>query len=82
LKTIQQQVVACGSLDKLDIQGLAEERKPVFASGLAIIIALFESLQIEGLILAGGALREGLVYGLLSQKETSSVRARTAESFV
>lgn len=82
LKAIQQQVVACGTLEKLDIKGLLEERKPVFASGLAILIALFESLQIESLSLAGGALREGLVYGLLSQKDTSSVRARTVESFV
>ncbi|MGY5451259.1 guanosine-5'-triphosphate,3'-diphosphate diphosphatase [Agarivorans sp. MS3-6] len=82
LKAIQQQVIDCGSVEKLEIQGLGDERKPVFASGLAIILALFESLQIESLTLAGGALREGLVYSLLSQKETSSVRARTAESFV
>ncbi|WP_432460453.1 guanosine-5'-triphosphate,3'-diphosphate diphosphatase [Agarivorans sp. QJM3NY_25] len=82
LKAIQQQVIACGKLETLNIEGLNEERKPVFASGLAILIALFESLQIEGLTLAGGALREGLVYGLLSQQETSSVRARTAESFI
>jgi len=82
LKTIQQQVIACGHLEHLNIVGLEEERKPVFASGLAILIALFESLQIKSLTLAGGALREGLVYSLLSQEETSSVRTRTADSFV
>lgn len=82
LQGIKQQLLAFEHIDDINIPGLLDERKPVFAPGLAILIALFEALRIEGLTLAGGALREGLAYSLISQSETSSVRQRTADSFV
>ncbi len=53
------------SREELEIEGLTFERALVFPSGLAILIAIFETLHIENMILAGGALREGLVYGML-----------------
>ncbi|MEZ9537459.1 exopolyphosphatase [Shewanella sp. 10N.286.51.B8] len=43
------------------IQGLSAEKAPTFASGIAILIALFELLDIESLNLSGGALREGVL---------------------
>jgi exopolyphosphatase/guanosine-5'-triphosphate,3'-diphosphate pyrophosphatase len=82
LYQIRDQAIAAGSINSLDIPGLLDERKPVFPSGLSILIALFENLNIDELTLAGGALREGLVYGLLSQQDASNVRQRTAESLL
>ncbi|MBB1437755.1 exopolyphosphatase [Shewanella sp. SG41-4] len=43
------------------IAGLTAEQAPTFAAGVAILIALFESLSIDRLHLAGGALREGVL---------------------
>ena len=43
------------------INGLNAEQAPTFAAGVAILIALFESLSISRLHLAGGALREGVL---------------------
>ena len=43
------------------IKGLNTEQAPTFAAGVAILIALFESLSISRLHLAGGALREGVL---------------------
>ncbi|MDD8061062.1 Ppx/GppA phosphatase family protein [Shewanella metallivivens] len=43
------------------INGLDPEQAPTFAAGVAILIALFESLSINSLHLAGGALREGVL---------------------
>ncbi|XPE60838.1 hypothetical protein ACNKHT_25010 [Shigella flexneri] len=37
----------------------------MFPSRLAILIAIFTELNIECITLAGGALREGRVYGML-----------------
>lgn len=61
LKQIMEQCIACESIDKLEIAGLKASRVAVFASGLCILIALFESLSIKELSPSRGALREGLI---------------------
>lgn len=52
-------------ISQLDIDGLPATRQSVFPSGLAILIALFESLSIVDMHISGGALREGIIYGML-----------------
>lgn len=61
LNTIKQQCIDSAQIDQLQIEGLKASRKPVFASGLAILIALFECLQVEHIKPSKGALREGLI---------------------
>ncbi|EKE75871.1 guanosine pentaphosphate phosphohydrolase [Gallaecimonas xiamenensis] len=68
--------VACGQLERLAMAGLADERKPVFAAGLAILIAIFETLEVGTMEASGGALREGVIYGLLPDRD-KDVRGRT-----
>jgi len=46
------------------LKGLSEERRPVFASGLAIVTALFVQLGIRRLQIAQSDLRDGLLQGL------------------
>jgi len=66
LQQVKQQCIQCQTIDKIDILGLEESRKPVFASGLAILIALFESLNINEMQRSKGALREGLISMMFS----------------
>lgn len=80
LKALQQQIIACQDNDHLAITGLSEERKPVFPSGVAVMIALFKALDIKALIRSGGALREGLVYEMLGSLRDDNVRSRTLTS--
>lgn len=61
LYKIKQQCVDSKQIATLNIEGLEESRKPVFASGLAILIALFECLDIKQITPSNGALREGLI---------------------
>jgi len=82
LETIMQQAIACGQIEKLELVGLAQERVQVFASGLAILIGLFRSLHIKGMTLSGGALREGILYGMLPQLQHDDVRSRTIASLM
>lgn len=82
LRELMQQAIACGRLDRLQLEGLNAERLTVFPSGLAILIALFEELGIESMTLAGGALREGLIYGLLGNSHDCDARDRTANSLI
>ncbi len=82
LEAIMQQAVACGEVNLLNLVGLAQERKQVFASGLAVLIALFRQLNIQGMTLSGGALREGILYGMLPQLQHIDVRNRTIASLM
>ncbi|OKP04662.1 guanosine-5'-triphosphate,3'-diphosphate diphosphatase [Xenorhabdus eapokensis] len=77
LQQLKQQAIECGKLEELEIDGLTLERALVFPSGLAILIAIFQALHIENMVLAGGALREGLVYGMLDLPIEQDIRART-----
>ncbi|PHM74828.1 guanosine-5'-triphosphate,3'-diphosphate diphosphatase [Xenorhabdus kozodoii] len=77
LQQLKHQAMECGKLEELEIDGLTLERALVFPSGLAILIAIFQALNIESMILAGGALREGLVYGMLDLPIEQDIRART-----
>lgn len=65
LYSIEEECIACGHIDNLNVPGLAESRKAIFPSGLAILIGLFEQLDIQTMNISGGALREGLLYGML-----------------
>lgn len=82
LEDIMQQALACGRMEQLTITGLAQERKQVFPSGLAILIALFRQLNISGMTLSGGALREGVLYSMLPQLQHTDVRNRTVNSLM
>lgn len=64
LYDIQQLLISCQTIDNIDIAGLRADRKAVLASGLSILIALFECLHIKELHLSRGALREGLLFEL------------------
>jgi exopolyphosphatase/guanosine-5'-triphosphate,3'-diphosphate pyrophosphatase len=77
LQQLKQRAIQCGRLEELEIEGLTLERALVFPSGLAILIAIFTELDIQCMTLAGGALREGLVYGMLHLAVDEDIRSRT-----
>ncbi|WP_181955460.1 guanosine-5'-triphosphate,3'-diphosphate diphosphatase [Raoultella terrigena] len=77
LQQLKQRAMQCGRLEELEIEGLTLERALVFPSGLAILIAIFSELNIRCMTLAGGALREGLVYGMLHLAVDQDIRSRT-----
>ncbi|MEL4482105.1 exopolyphosphatase [Shewanella algae] len=68
LESLKQELLAQESLALNGISGLCLERAPTFASGIAILLALFELLGIERLHLSGGALREGVLQMLAKRQ--------------
>lgn len=53
------------SLGAISYQGLTEDRQSIFASGVAIVLALFGALNIEEMQLSEQGLREGVVKSYL-----------------
>ncbi|WP_289157245.1 guanosine-5'-triphosphate,3'-diphosphate diphosphatase [uncultured Pseudoalteromonas sp.] len=82
LNKIKEQSITFSTIAALDLPGLSEERRLVFVSGLAILIALFESLEIEKMGLAGGALREGVLYSMVPELHNNDIRKRTIDGFM
>ena len=73
---------ACKHIERLHLPGLKEQRRSIFPSGLAILIALFESLQIQQMQISGGALREGLIYSMLENHANRTERVQTVDQLV
>ncbi|MDF2179429.1 exopolyphosphatase [Aliiglaciecola sp. CAU 1673] len=67
-------------INKLNINGLSEDRVPVFAAGLAILSACFDSLEIKEMEFSQAALREGVIYEMEERLQHQDIRERTAES--
>jgi exopolyphosphatase/guanosine-5'-triphosphate,3'-diphosphate pyrophosphatase len=78
LVRLRDALVDCGKVSALDLRGLAEDRKPVFAGGVAVLLAVFETLGIDHMQVSDYALREGLVYEMMGRSRHLDVRERTA----
>jgi exopolyphosphatase/guanosine-5'-triphosphate,3'-diphosphate pyrophosphatase len=80
LEKLTRALVDAGSIGNLQLKGLAEERKPVFAGGVAVLLAVFRSIGIEQMQVSDEALREGLIYDMLGRSRHEDVRERTIKS--
>lgn len=68
------------NLNAIQQKGLIEERADVLVPGLAILLALFRTFQIQSMRYSDGALREGVMYGLEKGFQVGNIRQRTAEA--
>jgi len=81
LKQLRTTLINIGQAEKLDFPALNEDRKPVFAAGVAVLSAVFQALKIDRMQYSSGALREGLLYDLLGRIRHQDVREATVQSF-
>ena len=84
LKSMQQlrdSLLKAGSLKGLKLEGLGDERKPVFPGGFAVLFGVFEALGIEQMSVSDEALREGLLYDLMGRIRHDDIRGRSVTAF-
>ncbi len=77
LRRLRAALVSARHLDRLKLPGLAADRAAVFPGGVAILLAAHESLGIKRMLVADGALREGLLYDLAGRLRREDVREHT-----
>jgi exopolyphosphatase / guanosine-5'-triphosphate,3'-diphosphate pyrophosphatase len=77
LEWLKAQAIKAGSFEDLKIPGLRDDRIPVLPGGLAIMIAVFEELEISRMAVAEGALRQGVLYDLLGRSHHADIRDPT-----
>lgn len=68
------------SADRLRLDGMKEDRRPVIGGGLSVLRALFDLLGITKMEAAQGALRHGVLYDLVEKdQELSDLRSRSVQ---
>ena len=68
------------SVDRLNLESLKSDRAPVLPGGVAILTAVFETLDIDQMRVSEQALREGLLYDLVGRLQHKDVRDATVQS--
>jgi exopolyphosphatase / guanosine-5'-triphosphate,3'-diphosphate pyrophosphatase len=64
LRWLMEQCLRAGKVDKLTLPGLKEDRRAVIAGGLSILYTLCTHFDIQALLPARGALRQGVIFDL------------------
>jgi len=81
LKWMRDQLVKASTLDRVALEGLKSDRRPVIAGGLAVMLAIFQELGIESMTTAQGAMREGILWDLLGRVHDEDMRDMTVAQF-
>jgi exopolyphosphatase/guanosine-5'-triphosphate,3'-diphosphate pyrophosphatase len=79
MEKIRQRLLASKHTDKIDLNGLSEERRPVFIGGFVVLNAIINALNIHSIQTSDGALREGCLYDLLGRIKHEDVRENTVQ---
>jgi exopolyphosphatase / guanosine-5'-triphosphate,3'-diphosphate pyrophosphatase len=77
LNKFKEQLIVAGKIDNLDMSGLKEDRRHVYAGGLAVMLAVFDEFEIESMTYCNSALRHGLLHDLVERKGPQDMREVT-----
>ena len=69
LLTLRYALLDAGEIKRIRLAGMKPDRAEVLAGGVAVLSAVFESLEIDEMRPARGALRVGVLYDLLGRRE-------------
>ena len=76
---IKKSLLKLKNIKNLAVLGIKEDRQPVIAGGLSILIAIFEELKIDIMGVAEWSLREGLIYDLIGRQQDHDLRELTVK---
>ncbi len=80
LQKLRDAFIDAKNIDNLKLAGLSENRTPVIAGGLSVLLALFKTLKIEQMQVSEQSMREGLLYDLVGRITHQDVRDATVEA--
>lgn len=77
LEELKKDLLGAGHTQDIPSSLVSSKRAEVFPGGLAILIALFQGLEIEEMSVSEGALREGIVHDLLGRVHDQDIREKS-----
>lgn len=81
LEKIRDRLLQFKTTAEVQFPGLSEQRQPVLAGGLLMLMACFETLELQKIRTSPFALREGLLYDMLGRLEHRDPRDNTVLAF-
>ena len=79
LLKLRHALLDAGEIRRIRLPGLKPDRQEVLAGGVAVLSAVFDTLGIDEMRPARGALRVGVLYDLLGRREQHDLRDSTVE---
>ena len=81
LEKLATMLIRTGSVYAFNVPGARADRLPVLPGGLAIMLAVFDELDLTRMNYADGALRLGVLYDLLGRFQQNDMRDVTVKQF-
>ncbi len=81
LEKLRAQLLKVGEVDRVSTLGLKADRAQVLPGGFAIMAGLFAELDVQEMILANGAMRQGILYDMLGRLHHKDMRDTTVRQF-
>src|SRR5690606_29283050 len=83
LDWLYEQLLRARHVDRVRLEGLKEDRRPVIGGGVSILRALFDLLGLQQVTVAQGALRQGALYDLLERGQPGTdLRSATVRALM
>lgn len=82
LDRLRAHLIKVGDMEKVELAGLRPDRVPVLPGGLAILNAVMAELDIESMVVATGAMRQGVLYDMLGRFHHKDMRDVTVAQFM
>ncbi|MCW5626233.1 MAG: exopolyphosphatase [Burkholderiales bacterium] len=82
MEKLRAQLLKVGDMDRMVAAGLKADRAQVLPGGFAIMMAAFEELGIERMILANGAMRQGILYDMVGRLHHKDMRDVAVRQFM
>src|SRR6185369_559155 len=80
IEAIIEVLVGAGDIKAIPLESVTQERRSVFAGGLAILAEIFTQLKVRQMRWSDGAMREGLLYDMVGRYTDEDARDRTVRS--
>jgi len=82
INRLRAHLIKAGEMGRVELAGLRPDRVPVLPGGLAIMNAVLSELDIDSMAVAGGAMRQGILYDLLGRFHHQDMRDVTVSQFM
>ncbi|TVS11651.1 MAG: Ppx/GppA family phosphatase [Wenzhouxiangella sp.] len=80
LSELRERMIQAGHIDRIDLDGLSQRRRPVISGGLLILDAVLKALAIDRLDVSDFALREGLLHDLVGRLGDHDPRDKSVDA--
>jgi exopolyphosphatase/guanosine-5'-triphosphate,3'-diphosphate pyrophosphatase len=82
IERLRAHLIKAGDMERVELAGLKPDRVPVLPGGLAIMSAVLSELDIASMVVATGAMRQGVLHDMLGRFHHRDIRDVTVAQFM